>query len=192
MRGEKVRSGGGGGSYCSCSSVAAVGFLFFSPKTGPQVQEVRHGGLREPDLGRVGAGTCRTRGLSGSRRRTSKAGYLSVTSRSKARCPSRPAGEGGPEGGEAGLDLSPRPLRAVAGALARRPCPLQPLGLRPQALRPLEERGVGFGVLPDRRGRPRAQRGVVRRSGILPAAALEEAAKRALEGAPGRSAAQGA
>jgi hypothetical protein len=43
------------------------------------------------------------------------------------------------EGEEPYLDLSPGALRAIGGALARNPGPLQPVGFRVQALRPLEE-----------------------------------------------------
>ena len=39
VRGEKVRSGGGGRKFVLLLLVAAVGFLFFSPKTGPQVRK---------------------------------------------------------------------------------------------------------------------------------------------------------
>ena len=39
VRGEKVRSGGGGRKLVLLLLVAAVGFLFFSPKTGPQVRK---------------------------------------------------------------------------------------------------------------------------------------------------------
>lgn len=39
VRGEKVRSGGGGRKLLLLLLVAAVGFLLFSPKTGPQVRK---------------------------------------------------------------------------------------------------------------------------------------------------------
>jgi hypothetical protein len=39
VRGEKVRSGGGGRKLLLLILVAAVGFLFFSPKTGPQARK---------------------------------------------------------------------------------------------------------------------------------------------------------
>jgi hypothetical protein len=39
VRGEKVRSGSGGRKLLLLLLVAAVGFLFFSPKTGPQVRK---------------------------------------------------------------------------------------------------------------------------------------------------------
>ena len=65
--------------------------------------------------------------------------------------------EGSAEGEEPGFDLSPGALRAIGGALARNPGPLQPVGFRVQALRPLEEGGVIPGVLPDGGSRPRDQ-----------------------------------
>ena len=39
VRGERVRSGGGGGKILLLLLVAAVGFLFFNPKTGPQARQ---------------------------------------------------------------------------------------------------------------------------------------------------------
>ena len=39
VRGEKVRSGGGGRRLLFLILVAAVGFLFFSPRTGPQARQ---------------------------------------------------------------------------------------------------------------------------------------------------------
>ena len=39
VRGEKVRSGGGGRKLLLLLLVGAVGFLFLSPKTGPQVRQ---------------------------------------------------------------------------------------------------------------------------------------------------------
>jgi hypothetical protein len=39
VRGEKVRRGGGGRKLLLLLLVAAVGFLLFSPKTGPQVRK---------------------------------------------------------------------------------------------------------------------------------------------------------
>ena len=64
--------------------------------------------------------------------------------------------------GEAFLDLSPRPLGAVAGALARRPGLFQPKGLSGEPLGSFEERGAFIGVTPHNRGRPRAERRVCR------------------------------
>lgn len=74
--------------------------------------------------------------------------------------PSRRRDERSPEGEEPGLDLSRGPLRAIGGALARYPGTLQPVGLVPQALRPLEEAGVISGVLADGGSRKRDQRRV--------------------------------
>ena len=71
------------------------------------------------------------------------------------------------QGEEAGFDLSPGALSAVVGALARGSLPLQPLGLRPQSLLPLEEGGVLEGVVAYRRSRLRGERRV-RRPVILP------------------------
>ena len=39
VRGERVRSGGGGGKIVLLLLVAAVGFLFVNPKTGPQARK---------------------------------------------------------------------------------------------------------------------------------------------------------
>ena len=39
VRGERVRSGGGSGKILLLLLVAAVGFLFFNPKTGPQARQ---------------------------------------------------------------------------------------------------------------------------------------------------------
>jgi hypothetical protein len=39
VRGERVRSGGGGSKILLLLLVAAVGFLFFNPKTGPQARK---------------------------------------------------------------------------------------------------------------------------------------------------------
>ena len=80
--------------------------------------------------------------------------------------------EGVAEGEEPGFDLHPGALRAVGGALARGPAPLQPVGLLPQALRPLEEGGVLPGVLRNEGSRLRGQ---VR----LPSSTAEEPAEHA-------------
>lgn len=68
--------------------------------------------------------------------------------------PSRGRREGSAEGEEPGLDLPPGALRAIGGALARDPGPLQPVGFLPQTLRPLEDGGMFPGVLADGGGRP--------------------------------------
>ena len=39
VRGERVRSGGGGGKFLLLLLVAAVGFLFLNPRTGPQARK---------------------------------------------------------------------------------------------------------------------------------------------------------
>lgn len=67
------------------------------------------------------------------------------------------------EGEETGFDLYPGALRAVGGALARGSRPLQPVGLLPQSLRPLEEGRVVTRVLPYEGRRLRGQRQVRRR-----------------------------
>ena len=38
VRGQKVRQGGGGGKFLFLLLLAAVGFLFLNPKTGPQAR----------------------------------------------------------------------------------------------------------------------------------------------------------
>jgi hypothetical protein len=40
VRGERVRSGGRGGGILLLLLLAAVGFLFFNPRTGPQARKV--------------------------------------------------------------------------------------------------------------------------------------------------------
>ena len=77
------------------------------------------------------------------------------------------------EGEQSGFDLHPGPLRAVGGALARDPGPLQPVGFLSQPLRPLEEGGVLCGVLPDGGRRPRDQRHI-----RLPRSTAEEPTER--------------
>lgn len=62
--------------------------------------------------------------------------------------------EGGAQGGEFRLHLSPGASGAVAGALARRAGLFQTLGFFGEPHHPLEERGVGSFVLPDSGGGP--------------------------------------
>lgn len=40
VRGQKVRGGGGGGKFLFLLLLAGVGFLFLSPKTGPQARDL--------------------------------------------------------------------------------------------------------------------------------------------------------
>ena len=76
--------------------------------------------------------------------------------------------ERGPQRGDPFHDLLARPLRPVAGAVARDPGLLQPLGLLSEPHRPVQVRGVGFEVLAEDLDRPDLEVRFRDRFGIVP------------------------